>query len=278
MTDWSSKSRASTISPLLNDFDVVILNEAFVNKKHVLSKTTHPHIYTPPRPYFSLVSSGLMFISKFEITTVSWEQYRKASGVDLFAAKGIGSCIVRVERNGIDYGHLQVFGTHMQAGASHRGQVARHAQAAQAAEFVKVHRLLAEPSPAVFMGDLNMGPRHPVFGRFSVHYVDRSDAESRSEAYERLVASSGLKEARCDDDEYVSDICRFLYHGLEEEDYDLKYVDHLNYYHKKLSDTKAMCMTIALHGPTTRSTCATPAGGVAAPNGQLEDGQLQIRN
>ena len=104
---------------------------------------------------------------------------------------GLGA--VRVRSGGT----LQVFGTHMQAGAAKGVQAARKAQAEQAGDFVKGKR--AKEGVVVLSGDFNMGPRgDEECKEFSVHYVDRMDAMARCEAYERLVQGAGVGEVECE--------------------------------------------------------------------------------
>ncbi|MCJ1282123.1 hypothetical protein MMC26_001446 [Xylographa opegraphella] len=244
MKHWRSHARALAISPLLNAYDIVVLNEAFAYKKTLLSHTTHPHRYHPPRPTGRAVDSGLLFLSRHEIVDSGWERYAHVAGVDRFAAKGIAFIAVRVD--GWD-GRLQVFGTHMQAGASRAVQVARMAQAGQAGAFVE--RTRAERGVVVFSGDFNMGPRgEEGMGGFSVHYVDREDARARWEAYERLIREARVREVECvQREEYRGDICRFLVSGLERKGHGVaRYEDLKGREGERLSDTRPMCLTLRL--------------------------------
>ncbi|MCJ1321584.1 hypothetical protein MMC15_006929 [Xylographa vitiligo] len=246
LTDRRSHARALAISPLLNAYDIVVLNEAFAYKKTLLSQTTHPHRYHPPRPTGRVVDSGLLFLSRHEIVDSGWERYAHVAGVDRFAAKGIGFIAVRVDGWAAK---LQVFGTHMQAGASRGVQAARMAQAGQAGAFVK--RTRGEEGVVVFSGDFNMGPRaDEECEGFSVHYVDREDARARCEAYERLVREAGVREVECGQgEEYRGDICRFLVGGLEGKgEMVVRYEDLKGKSGERLSDTKPMCLTLQLGG------------------------------
>ncbi|MCJ1390974.1 hypothetical protein MMC18_003835 [Xylographa bjoerkii] len=246
LTDRRSHARALAISPLLNAYDIVVLNEAFSYKKTLLSHATHPYRYHPPRPTGRVVDSGLLFLSRYEIVASGWERYERVAGVDRFAAKGIGFIAVQVDGR---EGQLQVFGTHMQAGASKGVQVARKAQAEQAGAFVK--REGVKEGVVVFSGDFNMGPRGDEECReFSVHYVDREDAMARCEAYERLVREAGVREVECEQgEEYRGDICRFLVGGLDGKGEAVaRYEDLKDKDGARLSDTKPMCLTLRLGG------------------------------
>ena len=244
MTDGASHSRAGEISPYLNQYDVVILNEAFVNKNALLSKAAHPWKYIPAKPLLKLVNSGLFFLSKFEIIDQAWEKYHAAARQDRLAAKGIGYVTLQVKENGIKNRKLQVFSTHMQAGDSKSVQTARRAQAEQAAAFVNANR--AKDAVVVLCGDLNMGPRqHSNFDTFSVHYTDRADAVDRCASYEHMVASCKLREVSCDDaSQYDGDICRFLIDGIEPEQCTLTYERLLGSEDRRLSDTEPVCLSV----------------------------------
>ncbi|MCJ1402083.1 hypothetical protein MMC11_005302 [Xylographa trunciseda] len=246
LTDRRSHARALAISPLLNAYDIVVLNEAFAYKKTLLSHTTHPHRYHPPRPTGRVVDSGLLFLSRHAIVDAGWERYERVAGVDRFAAKGIGFIAVQVD--GWE-GRLRVFGTHMQAGASSGVQVARRAQAEQAGAFVKRER--GQADVVVLSGDFNMGPRGDEECReFSVHYVDRDDAMARCEAYERLVREAEVGEVEGEQaEEYRGDVCRFLVGGLEGKgDVVMRYEDLKGEDGARLSDTKPMRLTLRLNG------------------------------
>lgn len=169
------------------------------------------------------------------------------AGIDRFAGKGIGFVTVKVE----GHGELQVFGTHMQAGASDSIQAARAVQAAQAGKFVERQRTLHKETVTILAGDLNMGPRlDDDFEEFSVHYVDRPDAIARCWAYGMMVERAGLREVDCEQTwEYSRDICRFLVGGLEygKGDAAARYELLSAADGKRLSDTKPLCLTLTLH-------------------------------
>ena len=245
LTDHKSRERALSISPHLNLYDVVVLNETFVNKSALLSKSKHKWAYSPPRPSRRLLNSGLLFLSKHEIIDQGWEMYRSSAKIDRLAAKGIGFITVRVGNSDDNNDIVQVFGTHCQAGDSPATQVARQAQAAQAAKFIN-RRRIPEAVATVLAGDLNMGPRqHPDCETFSVHYTDRKDALGRCCAYERLVTTCNLQEVGCEKvAEYEGDVCRFLVRGSERwKSSSLMYEELHGPNGERLSDTKPMCLT-----------------------------------
>lgn len=266
LTDGKSKTRAKKISPLLNAYDIVVLNEAFVNIKHLLSQTTHPYVYRPTRPWQTIFSPGLIFLSRFEIVSSTFEIYRKRSGVDRFAAKGIAQITVRLQRDGQDYGLLRVFGTHMQASHGDSAQKARHSQAQQAADFVQgfANDVAAEASEirTVFAGDLNMGPNLCPSSHYSQHYHDDEDHLARTAAYAKLLDVSGLHDidtwvdtAR-NKNEYEREICRMMLNSVCRKDSaELSYTlqEHTEG-SEQLSDTNALLLRLRMTERTANLT------------------------
>jgi hypothetical protein len=106
--------------------------------------------------------------------------------IDSLVAKCIGLCnIAIVEEDRKEYGTLQVFGTHMQSERTKAAQSACREQGLRAANFILKNRI-EDRSPAVFVGDMNMGP--PQEGLFSQHYSDKDDPEARSASYHSMVS------------------------------------------------------------------------------------------
>jgi endonuclease/exonuclease/phosphatase family metal-dependent hydrolase len=224
-----------------------------VNKSTLLSQVDHKWHYIPPRPWTRLVNSGLLFLSKYKITDQDWEQYKASATTDRFAAKGIG--FITIELEDAHRGHkkyIQVFGTHMQAGASYDVQTARKAQAKQASAYIQRHR---DPHALaiILAGDLNIGPEQdPDYNTFSVHYADEVDARARCMAYESLRTASGLHEVQCEQQrDYAADICRFLLEVRDPQSLtvSINYEDLKGPMGESLSDTRPMCLT--MHRPPT---------------------------
>lgn len=242
LTDRRSRQRAAAISPLLNDYDIVVLNEAFVHKDILLSKSFHKHRYVPPSSRFKVFDSGLLFLSKHQITKCVFERYTHAASIDSLVFKGIGLCNITIsDEDGKGFGTLQVFGTHMQSERTKAAQAARRDQAAQAASFIVKHRIEGSP-PAVFLGDMNMGPRQE--GCFSQHYSDEQDAEARCSSYHLMASACGFEEVERQDTAYRNDICRFMTQSIH--DCQLEYVAMCDETGMRLSDTEPMCLSLVL--------------------------------
>lgn len=265
LTDNKSKTRAQQISPLLNDFDIVVLNEAFVNHKALLSSVTHQYLYIPPRPWTCIFSSGLLFLSRYPILESGYEKFENRSGVDRFAGKGVGHILVDLAAQGRNYGSLRVLGTHMQASYGGSAQAARMSQATQIGHVIKklTYDCLPEmtgpangvsrPSRTVLLGDMNIGPRNCEDSTYSQHYYDEEDADKRTSAYALLQKCSNLHDISSfqnqnrDEFEYKNEICRILVSSdvipCHNMSYELQpYTDGGN----RLSDTKALCLRMVL--------------------------------
>ena len=196
LTDGNSRARAFKIAEHLaaGDYDVIVLNEAFLNKDALVSQLAESHPYRERlgRQWYTAFDSGLLVLSRHPIVRSAAEHYALRRGVDFWAAKGVAFVCVWTPS-----GLVNVYGTHMQAGAAPSHQRARMSQSEQLAAFIL---RTAEPGrPIIACGDMNMGRTlDPTFARYSGHYVSAEDAKARHEAYVLLLARSGLGEVTPD--------------------------------------------------------------------------------
>lgn len=237
-TDGQSRSRAKRIAEFLGKYDVIILNEAFINKDVLLSKVkeSHPYVSTLGRQFYTPFDSGVIIVSRFPIIKHDTEHCKMRRGFDFWAAKGIVFVRLKVD----DQRTIDVYGTHLQAGAKKSHQAARASQSDQVARFILKNSPLAETErPVVLAGDLNMGPvLSPSFTHFSGHYVDKKDAIARHESYVNLRDTARLADVF---GRYLKDdICRFLVRNLTSPP-KLTYVDWAT---SSLSDTDALVCEI----------------------------------
>jgi len=241
-TDGHSRSRAKHIAEFLGKYDVIILNEAFINKDVLLSKVKESHEYVRGlgRKWYTLFDSGVMIVSRFPIIKHDTEHCKMRRGFDFWAAKGIVFVRLKVD----DHKTIDVYGTHLQAGAKESHQAARASQSDQVARFILKNSPLVEnenknKSPVILTGDLNMGPvLSPSFSHFSGHYVDKKDAMARHQSYVHLRDTAGLTDVF---GRYLKeDICRFLVRNLTRPP-KLTYVDWAT---SSLSDTDALLCEI----------------------------------
>lgn len=141
---------------IMNDsIDIVVFQECFdIRSRRVLKrrlKHTYQHKAGPanraPLPVF-FTNSGIVIYSKYPIVN-KWKfpyKWREKHSHDKFARKG---CLM-VEIALPDGKHIQVLGTHLQAGGPHS---IRHSQYAQLKKFIDKHR--KDNVPQFICGDFN---------------------------------------------------------------------------------------------------------------------------
>lgn len=249
LTDGNSRARAAKIAPHLSKYDVIVLNEAFLNKPVLLSSLdaagSHPHRKRLGRQFYTPLDSGIVILSRYPIVASAAQHFRRRAGVDVFAAKGI--VFVRLQ---ISPTHqLDLYGTHAQAGAAPSHQRARAAQAAQISNFIDTHSPLSERTetrPVILTGDLNMGPvLDGSYNRYSPHYISPDDARARHAAYTTLRIGSGLREAFPANGRNKEDIIRFLVGGPLDAFAALPHVSYPKWATRDLSDTPALLCRLA---------------------------------
>ena len=234
------RSRATRISPLLIDYDIVILNEAFSHKAQLLAKTKYPYrVSLKRRSCFDLLGSGLILLSLHPIAKSAMEHFNARGKWDRLASKGIIFCRIRLP-NGEE---IDVYGTHMQAGYSNGEQHARDEQARQLAEFILRHSG-EEGRRVVVAGDMNMGPsKNADLQGYSVHYSSLLDARRRVGTYEIMKKITNIRDVICPG--WEQDINRFLVRGIEQAE--VEYLEKPRYDEKRyLSDSERLVCRITL--------------------------------
>lgn len=165
------------ISPLLNDYDLVLVQESWVNPdppipglevfhEVLVSQVTHPYLSQPappplgsdPRRPEALVSDGLNRMSRFpfgELTRVMWENcFGGADTSDGGAADCLSQKGFSVARTTVAPGiEIDVYNLHGEAGNTPLDQQHRAADFEQLAEFIAGRS--AGP-PVIVGGDFNL--------------------------------------------------------------------------------------------------------------------------
>lgn len=184
--------KLETIGTLLNEYDMVGIQECFVNYDHLIKYNNHPTKYYFDDLYddtLVIVNSGLASFSIFPLIEVKTIHYEYKYNIeDLVASKGM--LMMRYDVDGMI---LDVYNTHMEAGGAPEDAEPRFNQATQVIEFVK------ENSPSnhnvIVHGDFNMSPARPnkAWEDFDPnHYRDTVDMESRTNIFQRIVDELGL--------------------------------------------------------------------------------------
>ena len=220
----NSKERYPKIARILNEYDIVVLNEAFLYREELLRAVEHQYKYTDSKPWYKFFNSGLVILSKYEFSVPAAHHYEHNSYWDVFISKGILKVSFNIEGKKVD-----LYGTHMQQYNDKCAQTARKAQVYELVRFV--NRTHAPGNDVILVGDLNMGPVYDrTFTHFPNHYSNVEDAKLRDEQYNTLVDALQL-------DNLVGgeDICQLLHRG----DLNAKRIGVPEY---NLSDTGAYCL------------------------------------
>jgi len=179
------------ISPLMNEWDLVAIQECFYNHEDLWEGADHPYKYfdnTIDHP-FRLVNSGLSILHRIKDTS-------EAEHVEILhfshsgdfqnwpASKGI--LMTRHEFGDVT---LDFYNTHMAAGRKERSQLGKRVQTRELIDFVQEH---SPPEHVViFAGDFNMRPvraGEPPLDDYS-HDLDGLD---RNQLFDVIRKETGL--------------------------------------------------------------------------------------
>ena len=182
------------ISPLLNRFDIVGVQECFQDHDLLWRQATHRTklLHGRLKAPWKVVGSGLSTLARFPMLESKTEFFRDASEAqNRLASKGM--LMVRLDLRGKI---LDLYNAHFDAGASAGAQRSRKAQGAQLAEFVRSN------SPAehsvIVVGDFNMGPARPgkPWEAFDpLWYHSEEDARARTQTFDRMLRDLDFQDA-----------------------------------------------------------------------------------
>lgn len=172
LPQWMSTSRprdhAPLISPLLNRYDIVLLQEDFVYHNQLAQLATHEHVSEPNRPRIgrrphalTVLGDGLNRFSRWPFDRyerVPWQQCHGvfSSGSDCLAAKGFTFAQHYLRNDGDDGPAcwLSVYNIHCDAGHAMGDREARRTQLAQLATHIREHADVR--MPCIVAGDTNL--------------------------------------------------------------------------------------------------------------------------
>jgi endonuclease/exonuclease/phosphatase family metal-dependent hydrolase len=189
-----AREKLPKISPLLNGFDIVGIEECFQQHHLLWGQAQYPNkVYFGRLSYpWKLANSGLSVLTRLPIGDVEMEHFRSNGELqNRVASKGI--MVTRLDAGGYP---LDFYLTHMEAGATPAAQKARMAQAQQVVDFVTRH---SPPERGVLLaGDFNMMPLRPGKAPADYspkHFYDEADLAGRTAAFEVMQEGLQLRDA-----------------------------------------------------------------------------------
>jgi len=149
-----TKHKFPYISPLLNRFDIVGVQECFKDHQRLWAQADHPvKVYhSELRNPFKIVGSGLGNLGRFPLVATEAMTFSDPGDFQNWpASKGI--LLTRFDVNGMT---LDVYNTHFCAGRKEDSRRAKHVQGDEMIAFVQQHSPPAHN--VIFVGDFNMRP------------------------------------------------------------------------------------------------------------------------
>lgn len=197
-----TREKFTRMSPLLNRFDIVGLQEAFKDHRRVWREAEHEtKVYHSRLKHpFKIVGSGLSNLGKFPLLAVEGLNF-DALGEFQNRPASKGVLMTRFDVHGMI---LDVYNTHIEAGRSAEALQAKADQATEIIAFVRRHSPAAHS--VIFAGDWNMRPSRGPEDR------EENKDNPRVTAFDRIVRELEFKDAS---DEVVgptrTDIDRILF-------------------------------------------------------------------
>lgn len=136
----------SSISPLLNEFDLVHMQEDFCYHDSILLYNTHP--YRTETLGCVPTGDGLNALSKFPILNVVRFAWTNCTNPDCFTPKGFYYSQIDLG----DIGKVDFYDIHCNAGGSDASMAARRGNIAKISSYIAEH---STGNPVVVMGDFN---------------------------------------------------------------------------------------------------------------------------
>jgi hypothetical protein len=134
------------ISPLLNDYDIVCVQEDF-NYHDVLTKDIKHKYKTRTKGPVPL-GDGLNIFSNYEFNFFQRIKWVSCYGTDCLTPKGFSYCKIKIGKD--DY--IDLYNFHCNAGSGENDMFARRKNIEQMCDFIKVH---SEGNAVILLGDSN---------------------------------------------------------------------------------------------------------------------------
>ena len=154
--------RMSQIAPLLNAFDVVGLQEDFIDSNHDILKSSSlhtEHFRFSDSIEERIYGSGLSVFSNPPIIAHEGIHFETCHGTvdnasDCLASKGFQWATLNLGGQ-----RLHLYNTHMEAGGSNEDEIARASQVTQLVSHINAN---TSEEAVLFLGDTNLHPDDPV--------------------------------------------------------------------------------------------------------------------
>ena len=196
VSDSTPSVNHALISPLLNDFDLAVVQEAFHYHRRLASQAHHPFVIeADPDPWPIFEGDGLAFFSSRPLSEPLRETWEACNGTfsqysDCLASKGV----TRTELHLGPEVAVDVYNLHMDAGEG-EGDVA--ARGAQIEQLLRLIARRSEGRAVIVAGDTNLDVAQPDDRRHLQHLIDAAGL------------ADGCWATRCDDEH----IDRILFRG-----------------------------------------------------------------
>lgn len=135
----------SSISPLINDYDIVQVQEDFCYHDSLLLFNNHTYV-TDPMPCVPN-GDGLNTFSNYPISNLDRNPWNDCTGADCLTPKGFSYSQIEIQGNVIDF-----YNVHCNAGSSTESLAARRANIAQLSKYISEH---SAGKPVLLFGDFN---------------------------------------------------------------------------------------------------------------------------
>lgn len=182
------------ISPLLNDFDIVLVQEDFAYHKLLIEDVLHPFISKFKKKGFFRLGDGLNIFSKFPMNGYARKRWAKCNGVfqgssgsDCLTPKGFTVATFEI-KPGL---FIDIYNLHGEAGDLEKDSRAREINFKQLIKFIEEHSF---DRAVILAGDFNLHQENPI------------DAKNLDKILSSLKLKDSCKEVDCSETTHIDRI------------------------------------------------------------------------
>jgi endonuclease/exonuclease/phosphatase family metal-dependent hydrolase len=172
------------ISPLLNDYDVVLFQEDFAYHKLLVRDILHPFFTEQKKSGFFRMGDGLNRLSQFQFngfTRKKWSKcygvFRRASSSDCLTPKGFSVATHELEP-GI---FVDIYNHHGEAGGTNGDNSSRSKNVRQLINYIKDH---STGRAVILAGDFNLHEKKPADKKHLTNILNRLDLKDTCQELE----------------------------------------------------------------------------------------------